>query len=186
MAAISVLDRPTDADPQPAPSAPESCDGQEWVLRRMQQTDVMTVKTLFCKLHGFNSALDPRFALSEDWETQFDVAIQQALHGDESLCLIARETGTDQPCGFVLAAVHRDTGMWRYHEWVEVEALYVEEAWRGYSLADTLLSCVCEWADCVGQSVIQLYVTASNERAIRFYQREGFRQTQAIMLKVLA
>jgi ribosomal protein S18 acetylase RimI-like enzyme len=29
----------------------------------------------------------------------------------------------------------------------------------------------------MGQSVVQRYVTASNERAIRFYRREGFGQT---------
>ena len=186
MATISALDPSATADPQGAPRAHDSCDGQEWVMRRMQQADVMAVKALFCKLHAFNSALDPRFALSEDWETFFHAAIQQALRGDGSLCLIARETGTDRPSGFALAAVHRDAGMWRYHEWVEVEALYVEEAWRGHGLAETLLARACAWADRLGQPVVQLYVTASNERAIRFYQREGFHQTQAIMCKALA
>jgi len=186
LATSSALEPSSDADPQRAPRAPESCAGQEWALRRMQQTDVLAVKTLFCKLHVFNAALDPRFALSEDWETHFQAAIQQALCSEESLCLIAREVGSDQPCGFVLAGVHRDAGMWRYHEWVEVEALYVEEAWRGRGLAETLLARACAWANRVGQRVVQLYVTASNERAIRFYQREGFRQTQALMRKALA
>src|SRR5262245_6963561 len=186
MATIGALDPSADADPQGAPCAPDSWDGQEWALRRMQQTDVLAVKVLFCKLHAFNSALDPRFALAEHWETHFDAAIQQALCGDESLCLIARESGTDQPRGFALAAVHHDAGMWRYHEWIEIEALYVEVACRGRGLAETLLARVYEWADRIGQRIVQLYVTASNERAIRFYQREGFRQTQAIMRKALA
>jgi ribosomal protein S18 acetylase RimI-like enzyme len=152
----------------------------------MQQTDVMAVKTLFCKLHTFNAALDPRFALSVQWEKHFHATTKRTLHSYDSICLIARETGTYQPCGFVLAAVHRDAGMWRYHEWVEVEALYVEDAWRGRGLGETLLSRICEWAESVGQPVVQLYVTVSNERAICFYQREGFRQTQAVMRKVLA
>jgi ribosomal protein S18 acetylase RimI-like enzyme len=33
--------------------------------------------------------------------------------------------------------------------------------------------------------VVQLYVTASNARALAFYRHEGFRETQAIMHKVL-
>jgi ribosomal protein S18 acetylase RimI-like enzyme len=37
----------------------------------------------------------------------------------------------------------------------------------------------------LGQPVVQLYVTASNERALRFYQREGFHQAQAILRRVL-
>jgi ribosomal protein S18 acetylase RimI-like enzyme len=76
--------------------------------------------------------------------------------------------------------------MWRYHEWVEVEALYVDESWRGRGLAETLLDHACDWANSIGQTTVQLYVTASNERAIRFYQHEGFGETQAIMRKVLA
>lgn len=81
---------------------------------------------------------------------------------------------------------HERSGRRRHREWVEVEALYVEDMWRGCGLADTLLARACEWADSVGQRVVQLYVTASNERAIRFYQNEGFRETQAIMRKTLA
>jgi len=186
MAPNSVLDRSTDADLQPTPRAPASCGGQEWALRLMRQTDVMAVKTLFSKLHGFNSALDLRFALSEDWETHFDAAIQQALHSDQALCLIARERQSGQPCGFILAAVHHDSLLWQHRDWVEVEALYVEDRCRGHGLATTLLTHACAWATGVGQPVVQLYVTASNARAIRFYQREGFRNTQAIMRKVLA
>jgi ribosomal protein S18 acetylase RimI-like enzyme len=189
MTVPSLLDRPVTLDAldlHGVPYARPSRDGQEWAIRRVRPADVAAIKEMFRKLHAFNASLDPRFALSEEWETHFDAAIQQALRGDEWLCLIARETDTDQPYGFALAAVHRDSGMWHYHEWVEVEALYVEDAWRGRGLAETLLAHACDWAESIGQSVVQLYVTASNERAIRFYRHEGFGETQAIMRKVLA
>jgi GNAT superfamily N-acetyltransferase len=167
--------------PHPAPSRL----AQDWRIRRAHTIDVAALKKMFRTLHAFNAALDPHFMLSEEWESHFDAAIQQALRG-ESLCLIACETTTGQPVGFALGAVHRDSGMWRYREWVEVEALYVEERWRGRGLAETLLGRACEWADSVGQTIVQLYVTASNERAIRFYRHEGFDETQAIMRKTLA
>jgi len=157
---------------------------QEWGIRLMRRADVTAVKQLFRQLHAFNAALDPHFALSENWETYFDAVIKEALEA-KVLCLLAYETGTNRPCGFALAAVHHDSNMWRVHEWVEVEALYVDDAWRGSGLADALLTRACEWAESVGQSLVQLYVTASNERAIRFYQHKGFGETQAIMRKVL-
>jgi ribosomal protein S18 acetylase RimI-like enzyme len=140
---------------------------------------------LFRKLHAFNAALDAQFALSENWETYFDTIVEEALEG-KVLCLLAYEIGTDRACGFAMASVHHDSNMWRVHEWVEVEALYVADTWRGSGLADVLLTRACDWAEAVGQSVVQLYVTASNDRAIRFYQHEGFGETQAIMRKVLA
>jgi len=158
----------------------------EWEIHCARHMDVADVKELFCKLHSFNAALDPRFALSDQWEAHFSIAMQRALCADDAICFIAREIGSDLPCGFALAAVHHDSDMWRYHDWVEVEALYVEEDHRGSGLAGILLNRACEWAESIGQLIVQLYVTGSNERAIRFYRHSGFRVTQEIMRKVLA
>jgi GNAT superfamily N-acetyltransferase len=185
MMTLTTLQPSITTNPHRFSSAAPTQQEQNWRVRRAQPSDAVALKELFRRLHAFNAALDPRFALSEDWEEYFDAAMEQALHGT-SLCLIACESNSDQPIGFALGAVHRDSGMWRYREWVEVEALYVDESWRGCGLAETLLDHACAWADSVGQGVVQLYVTASNERAIRFYQREGFGEAQAIMRKVLA
>jgi GNAT superfamily N-acetyltransferase len=155
-----------------------------WKIRLLQHADVAEVKLLFHQLHAFNAALDAHFALSDQWEKCFDAIIEEALDG-KVLCLLACEKGTNRPCGFALAAIHHDSNMWRVNEWVEVEALYVAEKWRGSGLADALLTRACDWAESIGQSVVQLYVTTGNERAIRFYQHEGFGETQAIMRKVL-
>jgi GNAT superfamily N-acetyltransferase len=156
-----------------------------WVLRGAQLTDIAAVKALFYDLHTFNASLDPRFALSQDWETHFDANMEEALRERESLCLVACEPQSGQPRGFVLAAIHHDSGLWRYRDWVEVEALYVEDTWRWHGLGAALLARACDWANRVGQPVVQLYVTASNEHALNFYRRKGFRETQAIMRKVL-
>jgi hypothetical protein len=56
----------------------------------------------------------------------------------------------------------------------------------GVAVVKTLLARACEWAECVGQSVVQLYVTASNERAIGYYQHEGFREMQVGCLRMIA
>ena len=76
--------------------------------------------------------------------------------------------------------------MWRYRDWVEVEALYVEDEWRGQGCGAALLASTCGWAESVGLPVVQLYVTASNKHALDFYRRQGFRETQAILRKVPA
>lgn len=182
---LTTLNQSVRADTHHFPSTTPLQQDQDWRIRHAQAADRASLKEMFHKLHAFNAALDPRFALSEEWERYFDAAIAHALQGT-SLCLIASEAYESRPMGFILGAVHRDSGMWRYREWVEVEALYVEESWRGSGLAEALLDRACDWAESIGQATVQLYVTASNERAIRFYQREGFGETQAIMRKVLA
>jgi ribosomal protein S18 acetylase RimI-like enzyme len=186
MISTSLLERSIDTSLPEVLQAWASRDDQAWTIRRMRPADAPDVKALFRSLHAFNASLDPRFALSEEWESHFDAAMRQVLRGEDVLCLIACDPATDRPQGFALAAIHRDSGMWRCREWVEVEALYVEDACRGCGLAEMLLNEVCAWAEGIGQSVVQLYVTASNERAIRFYRHEGFGQTQAIMRKVIA
>jgi GNAT superfamily N-acetyltransferase len=182
---LAALNQTVRTDTSYLPSAAPSQQSQGWSVRHAQPSDIAALKEMFRKLHAFNAALDPRFALSDEWESHFDAAIEHALQGT-SLCLIAYEANGNRPIGFILGAVHHDSGMWRYREWVEVEALYVEESWRGSGLAEALLDRACVWADSIGQATVQLYVTASNERAIRFYQHEGFGETQAIMRKVLA
>jgi GNAT superfamily N-acetyltransferase len=185
MTAFSVLSTTINTDVYAPPALSAAHTNRPWVIRPLQLADVASLKVLFRKLHAFNAALDPQFALSENWETYFNTVIEEALEG-KVLCLLAYENDTERPCGFAMAAIHHDSNMWRVHEWVEVEALFVADAWRGSGLADVLLTCACDWAESVGQSVVQLYVTASNDRAIRFYQHEGFGETQAIMRKVLA
>lgn len=184
MSAVTVLAPTIGTDVYAAPPAAASNSGRAWAIRPLQRGDIAALKMLFRKLHAFNASLDPQFALSESWEISFDTVIDEALVG-KVLCLLAYEIDTNCPCGFAMAAVHHDSNMWRVHEWVEVEALYIADAWRGSGLADVLLTRACDWAESVGQSVVQLYVTASNDRAIRFYQHEGFGATQAIMRKVL-
>jgi ribosomal protein S18 acetylase RimI-like enzyme len=182
---LATLDRSVTSNPCRFSPAEPSQPGRNWRICHAQAADIAALKEMFHRLHAFNAALDPRFALSDEWESHFDAALEHALQGT-SLCLIAYEANADRPIGFILGTVHCDSGMWRYHEWVEVEALYVDDAWRGSGPAEGLLTHACDWAASIGQSAIQLYVTASNERAIRFYQHEGFGETQAIMRKVLA
>jgi GNAT superfamily N-acetyltransferase len=160
--------------------------GHAWEIRPARRADVTAIKVLFGRLHAYNATLDARFALSEQWECHFDAAIDGILCGDEAICFLARDASTGVPCGFALAAIHRDSDLWRYHEWVEVEALYVDDLWQGRGLAGALLDRTCAWAEGIGQPVVQLYVTACNERAIRFYRHAGFSTAQEIMRKVLA
>jgi GNAT superfamily N-acetyltransferase len=167
------------------PDETKTTNSPKWKLSPAQPSDFSEIKTLFCKLHAYNASLDPRFALSNEWETYFDTCLEESLAGHKTLCLLAKETATGRPCGFIIAAVHQDSGMWKYRDWVEVEALYLEQDWQGQGLAEDLLEQVYAWAAGRSHEIVQLYVTASNARAIRFYEREGFRPTQHIMRKVL-
>jgi GNAT superfamily N-acetyltransferase len=155
-----------------------------WEIRPAKLADITELKQMFCRLHLHNASLDPRFALAEGWERYVDDLVWGPATTLPHLALVARQGG--RPAGFVLAVVHRDAPLWRYRVWVEVEALYVERPWRGSGLADAMLGQALAWAADRGLPVVQLYVTASNARALRFYERHGFRPAQVILRAVLS
>jgi GNAT superfamily N-acetyltransferase len=158
-----------------------------WRLKPVTPDDFSVVKTLFKKLHSFNAALDPLFALSDEdeWESHLDVYLQHALSCEKCLCLVAYSLADKRPAGFVLASVQQESAMWKHRAWVEIVALYVEPHWRGQGLAEQLLEPVYHWTSGLGIERVQLYVTASNESAQRFYARQDFRPVQAILRKQL-
>ena len=146
-------------------------------------TDADEIVALFGALHRYNASLDANFALADDWEAllrdTFRATWQQADH----LWLLVRHG--HRAVGLLIAAVHTDSPLFRHCQWVEIEALYVAPDHRGLGIADRLLNRAYAWADTQGLSRVQLYVTASNQRAQSIYTDQGFTVTQAIMRKSL-
>lgn len=58
-----------------------------------------------------------------------------------------------------------------------VISVWVEPEQRGSGLADALFDAVEGWARDAGLSLVTLWVNVANPRAIRFYERRGYRPT---------
>lgn len=133
-------------------------------ILQAQLSDCDDVVALFGALHTYNAALDAHFALSDEWETllrrQFCATYQ---HADRLYLLVKVD---DQAIGLLIAAIHIDSPLFRHRQWVEVEALYVAPTHRHMGIARRLLNRAYDWAEAQGLSRVQLYVTASNERAV--------------------
>ncbi len=61
--------------------------------------------------------------------------------------------------------------------WPELISMWVDEAHRGGAVAERLLQMVVDWAEGEGATGLVLGVAEDNERALRFYERAGFRPT---------
>ncbi|MBX3084916.1 MAG: GNAT family N-acetyltransferase [Anaerolineae bacterium] len=149
-----------------------------------QLEDCETVIALFGALHHYNSSLDPHFALSDEWESLLRHDFCKTYQQPEKQWLLVK-VGS-QTVGLLIAAIHTDSPLFRHRQWVEVEALYVAPTHRGQGVAHELLNQAYAWAASKGLRRVQLYVTATNERARSVYTEQGFAITQAIMRKTLS
>ncbi|HEX6288273.1 MAG TPA: GNAT family N-acetyltransferase [Herpetosiphonaceae bacterium] len=146
--------------------------------------DAAEVIRLFGELHRYNSQLDPRFALADGWEELVHQYLQQSEDSADSSWLLARDNS--RVVGFVLVELHADSPLYRHRYWAEIVGLYVDPEYRGSDVADLLMEQAYAWALRRNLRIMQLYVTATNYQAQRFYGKQGFVGTQLIMRRTLS
>lgn len=73
-----------------------------------------------------------------------------------------------------LAAVFREKGVKVCHS-ATLVSVYVRPQWRGRQVTDGLIEQVVSWCASAGVRILRLTVNSSNTRAIRCYERCGFR-----------
>jgi ribosomal protein S18 acetylase RimI-like enzyme len=147
-------------------------------IRRAEPGDEWAIRRLFGELHTFNASLDARFALADGWERVVSEHLAQERMSQRSVTFLAWDG--DNPIGMAMMGTHTDSPLFRHRSWAELSALHVIPAARGRGVADLLLAAGTVWAQECGYAEVRLYVTASNERARRFYDRAGFRPIQEI------
>lgn len=147
-------------------------------VRRAEAGDEWAIRRLFGELHTFNASLDARFALADGWERVLTEHLIQERSTQRGVTLLAWDG--DEPVGLAMMGTHVDSLLFRDRSWAELTALHVVPAGRGRGVADLLLAAGTDWARERGYAEVRLHVTASNERARRFYDRSGFRPIQEI------
>jgi ribosomal protein S18 acetylase RimI-like enzyme len=147
-------------------------------IREALPADDWAIHQLFAALHRYNASLDPRFALADGWEQILDEHLQHTRHSNHGFTLLAWHMV--EPVGLLMMAGHTDSPLFLHRRWAELIALYLAPEARGSDTAMQLTEQGMAWAQSHGYERVQLYVTASNLPAKRFYQRAGFRPVQEI------
>jgi len=148
------------------------------LLAQASEADFDAVALLFAALHCFNAALDPCFALAAGWRALLHEHFMRTHTSDGALWLLAWDGSN--PVGVLLLEAHHDSPLFEHRHWAELVALYVAPHCRGHGLAERLVGEARRWATAHGFDRIQLYVTATNERARGFYHKHGFAPVQEI------
>ncbi|NNU48311.1 GNAT family N-acetyltransferase [Rhizobium sp. WYCCWR 11279] len=139
-------------------------DGSGTTIRHIQADEVeafrrIRLEALRTEPSLFASRYEDWEALSlEEWRNRLNEPVFIAFQGDEPVGI----TGLVRQRPSKMA--HRAT----------IIMVYVRRSMRGTGLAGKLLSAVADHARDIGILQLELFVSAENPAAIRFYQREGF------------
>ncbi len=101
--------------------------------------------------------------------------IQLAEINDPSLTYLLAEVD-GQPAGFAMIGLPRSESCSRFDKPVELFRFYVEKAWHGKGVAQPMMEACENIARSLHGRTICLSVWLENPRAIRFYEKIGFRK----------
>ncbi len=146
--------------------------GMELRLRRAEAEDVMDIVGLSSALFREDAGRrDPCTNLNwprEEGQEYFAGLVARA----GSLCLLAEVGG--EVVGYLAGRVEEGTALrpWRV---AELESMYVRGGYRNQGVGARLVGGFLGWVGSRGAERASVTAYATNERAIRFYQRAGFR-----------
>lgn len=99
--------------------------------------------------------------------------IQEELAGPRARFYLAERAG--ESAGFIKLRDDRSTEALKEKKSVEVERIYVRSAFHGLGVGKALMQAAKEAAAAEAREAIWLQVWQENAKAIRFYEKAGFR-----------
>ncbi|MGD1862596.1 MAG: GNAT family N-acetyltransferase [Leptolyngbyaceae cyanobacterium] len=115
------------------------------------------------------------YTLAEPVEFAQTLADEQAAIADDldhpgQLCLVATVDGV------VVGMVRATAGCYRRTQhFADIDSMWVAPPWRGRGIAQGLMDALIAWAEQHEHlEKLGLFVFSTNQRAIRFYEKQGF------------
>jgi diamine N-acetyltransferase len=149
------------------------------IIRPATQQDLQALGDMYYEFQEYHAALVPTHLRSLGsigaWDrSSFTKAIQDILKNDDAMLYIADVDGEwaglievymlksdDDPCVVPMCSM-------------EIQSLFVLQAFRNHGIAHQLIATAREWAKHKGATEIILGVWENNQQAREFYARLGF------------
>lgn len=148
----------------------------DFVVRRGDRDDVDRLQPLWRALrehHVTLPAMPPVRSPEDSWE--FRKRQYLGWLSQEGHILLVAERGSDL-IGYAVMSLGQGAATWDLGErTAEIETLSVLESERGNGVGAALTQAAADVANEAGARTVLVGVAHSNEDAIRFYEREGFK-----------
>jgi GNAT superfamily N-acetyltransferase len=150
----------------------QQAEAMNVVVRRITVTPADIARYRACRLEmladepiAFTDTYDHAIARPQSFWTE---RVNRGAEGNKQLLLVV-ETG-EAFVGSFTATINDDHVCW-------ITGVWVDKQHRGTGLAAAFLERTRQWAHEAGATRLMLHVNATNNRARRFYEREGFALT---------
>jgi ribosomal protein S18 acetylase RimI-like enzyme len=145
-------------------------------IRRIDASELDLIEPLWNALREHHSSVTPDLgpprSREESWERRRR-QYEQWLSEPEAFLLVAERAG--ERVGYSMVHVREGSPTWPISERAgEIETLLVLPRERGQGTGTALLEAVRTELDGRGVTEVSLHVMATNNDAIRFYERHGF------------
>lgn len=144
-------------------------------IRRATEADAELLSSMALKifLDTFSEGNRPDdIALHAERAYSPEIQLRE-LRDETKAWFIAEADG--EPAGFAMVGEPESKSCADFESPVELFRFYVDQAWHGLGVARPLMDAVEEFARSTGGKTICLGVWERNPRAIRFYEKTGFR-----------
>jgi ribosomal protein S18 acetylase RimI-like enzyme len=154
-------------------------------IRRIDATELHLLEPLWNALREHHSSVTPHLGeprpRGESWQRRHR-QYADWLAESEAFVLLAERDGA--PVGYAMVHVREGSPTWPIGEHAgELETLSVLPGERGKGTGSTLLEAVRGELATRGVTEVSLLAIATNDEAIRFYERRGF-TTHALWMRV--
>ena len=141
-------------------------------IRRATLEDVPAIAALERELVRTDAPGDP-YLVRTTSQQEAENQTRRLVESSWGVSLVAEARG--RIVGFLSGGI-KDSPAWRPVRATEIHTIFVE-GYRGQGLGTRLLEAFVRWSQAHGVQAIDVGAFASNERAIAFYRRAGFRPT---------
>jgi diamine N-acetyltransferase len=143
------------------------------IIRKAREDELKVVQGLNQQLFEYDGVWDEtlnmEWVFSEGGEKYF----RDKISGKEGVCFVAEIGG--EVVGYLAGGMYKPYFYRTVKKMTELENVLVKEEFRGQNIGEKLFGEFLKWSKQRGAERIAVYATAQNSRAIKFYEKVGFK-----------
>lgn len=153
-------------------------------IREAKIEDLVDIQNFNNKLGAkeiieFDPTIKPEFATTEDGEKYY----KEHIESDAKIALVAEDG--DKIVAYLVGGIEEASDYRNIGRIFETEDMWVEDEYRSQRIGKQLMDKAEAWAKEKGINKMRVIASYKNEKAIKFYKREGYSEYDLILEKDL-